>query len=45
MRTGYSGADFDPDVIDLILEAEDEQIVLVKDGVPALPAGVEIRQD
>ena len=31
---GYSGADFDPDVIDLILEAEDEQIVLVKDGVP-----------
>ncbi|MCH5252555.1 MAG: bifunctional glutamate N-acetyltransferase/amino-acid acetyltransferase ArgJ, partial [Lachnospiraceae bacterium] len=30
---GYAGVDFDPEVIDLILEAKGENLILVKDGV------------
>ena len=31
---GYAGVDFDPDRVDLTLEAEGEQLVLVKEGQP-----------
>ncbi len=30
---GYSGVDFDFEIVDLVLEAKDESLVLVKDGV------------
>ena len=33
---GYAGVDFDPERVDLTLEAEGEKLQLVKDGIPAL---------
>ncbi len=32
---GYAGVDFDPELVDLTLEAEGEKILLVRNGIPA----------
>lgn len=38
---GYSGADFNPEVVDVILSNYKDEVYLVKDGIPLADEGTE----